>query len=140
MPHFYDIAHMADKAVSDILCQCPHGLMPHFYIVMTVTYSSKIDWCQCPHGLMPHFYMRRQTPLLIEFLSVSMPSRAYASFLRVSPVARRVLVAVGVNALTGLCLISTLYEKVISATVSPCVNALTGLCLISTNVVQPVSR
>ena len=36
-------------------CQCPLGLIPHFYASIS---SSKIvvGECQCPLGLIPHFY------------------------------------------------------------------------------------
>ncbi|SCJ79639.1 Uncharacterised protein [uncultured Lachnospira sp.] len=61
-------------------CQCPHGLLPHFYTLNNQTYVVDIvrvnaltgcylistvwsSWycvelrlCQCPHGLLPHFY------------------------------------------------------------------------------------
>ena len=62
--------------------------------------------CQCPLGLIPHFYDQRSGyPHLIK-REVSMPSRAYTSFLHVSAgmSGRR---DVCVNALSGLYLIST---------------------------------
>ena len=36
-------------------CQCPLGLMPHFYWAgkFFPTFETR---CQCPHGLIPHFY------------------------------------------------------------------------------------
>ena len=37
--------------------------------------------CQCPHGLMPHFYVESDFDEVNKFV-VSMPSRAYASFLQ----------------------------------------------------------
>ena len=36
---------------------------------------------QCPHGLIPHFYLIHETTRGLEFKVVSMPSRAYTSFL-----------------------------------------------------------
>ena len=63
--------------------------------------------CQCPHGLMPHFY-DRCVDVYVNF--------GYG----------------GVNALTGLCLISTGFTNGESIQSTRCVNALTGLCLIST--------
>ena len=116
-----------------VRCQCPHGLMPHFYckymgrrketqslvsmpsrayasflpIEVAVLKGCDPDVCQCPHGLMPHFYSRQScsadkdekwcvnalTGLCListEYYKyfyrysaeVSMPSRAYASFLQ----------------------------------------------------------
>ena len=39
------------------MCQCPLGLIPHFYRRDRYTEESKgIDQCQCPLGLIPHFY------------------------------------------------------------------------------------
>ena len=38
--------------------------------------------CQCPLGLMPHFYENRVHIMPDYAYTVSMPSRAYASFLR----------------------------------------------------------
>ena len=38
--------------------------------------------CQCPLGLIPHFYERRGIYGIHDKLQVSMPSRAYTSFLR----------------------------------------------------------
>ena len=66
--------------------------------------------CQCPHGLMPHFY-DRCVDVYVNF--------GYG----------------GVNALTGLCLISTGFTNGESIQSTRCVNALTGLCLISTTTV-----
>ena len=90
-----------------VMCQCPLGLIPHFYEPeadgsFTVTAS-----CQCPLGLIPHFYswqsrskwsawMKCVNALSGLYListseseayssynrNVSMPSRAYTSFLR----------------------------------------------------------
>ena len=65
------------------------------------------NMCQCPHGLMPHFYCN---------------AHHFAH-----------MIAECVNALTGLCLISTRRMDRYSHGVNICVNALTGLCLISTS-------
>ena len=64
-------------------CQCPLGLIPHFYTVTLEVSSSELLVCQCPLGLIPHFYTincvwRRRIPVC-----VSMPSRAYTSFLHI---------------------------------------------------------
>ena len=39
------------------LCQCPLGLIPHFYKVIGLS-EKDINMCQCPLGLIPHFYSR----------------------------------------------------------------------------------
>ena len=88
-------------------CQCPLGLIPHFYLVspphqkgrkeISVNalsglylisterkedlYGKEILWCQCPLGLIPHFYeWVYEYPETVNS-DVSMPSRAYTSFL-----------------------------------------------------------
>ena len=38
--------------------------------------------CQCPLGLIPHFYEMYALTVLVSNCKVSMPSRAYTSFLR----------------------------------------------------------
>ena len=38
------------------LCQCPLGLMTHFYGGETEVEVLDMDLCQCPLGLMTHFY------------------------------------------------------------------------------------
>ena len=67
-------------AIDGYACQCPLGLIPHFY-EKGESYGKKILWCQCPLGLIPHFYTRLRR-LLNSNNPVSMPSRAYTSFLR----------------------------------------------------------
>ena len=91
-----------------LLCQCPLGLLPHFYI--TITHSMAriqtcvnalsgcylistvetavevtiplIIVCQCPLGLLPHFYFEDGCKIEVAITAVSMPSRAVTSFLR----------------------------------------------------------
>ena len=88
------------------MCQCPLGLLPHFYMVTTIRRCQWIWWCQCPLGLLPHFYSLRVTK-------------------------RSDAVDTGVNALSGCYLISTLSTSTIN-TICKCVNALSGCYLIST--------
>ena len=38
------------------LCQCPLGLIPHFYTVSIFDRFRAGRECQCPLGLIPHFY------------------------------------------------------------------------------------
>ena len=137
-------------------CQCPHGLIPHFYTAipralplsthcvnaLTGLYliSTPYTWtaesagyklCQCPHGLIPHFYVTNIGRLRCVDI-VSMPSRAYTSFLLWARKDKDLEEVFGVNALTGLYLISTTAFAVAIMTNKYCVNALTGLYLIST--------
>ena len=55
------------------------------YLISTVSSGLRIRhaevWCQCPLGLIPHFY-GGDDPIRLQLLQVSMPSRAYTSFLR----------------------------------------------------------
>ena len=39
-----------------VVCQCPLGLIPHFYFFFFIFYSLFSSKCQCPLGLIPHFY------------------------------------------------------------------------------------
>ena len=64
-----------------LLCQCPLGLIPHFYRPSIPSPSRLILVCQCPLGLIPHFYLAVLIYSSISMM-VSMPSRAYTSFLR----------------------------------------------------------
>ena len=95
------------------LCQCPLGLLPHFYDMMTLCYEN-FGRYQCPHGLMPHFYVQ------VLRWSVSQDGSR-------------------VNALSDLCLISTELGN-FSPRLKRGVNALTGLYLISTTVISSISR
>ena len=79
MPHFYYETGNFSRAYGE-LCQCPLGLMPHFYRMIDWVYTISIK-CQCPLGLMPHFYLMGSL-----FITADLSC---------------------VNALSGLCLIST---------------------------------
>ena len=48
--------HGAAGRVYYEMCQCPHGLVPHFYEDYAVAADLDKFKCQCPHGLVPHFY------------------------------------------------------------------------------------
>ena len=89
------------------VCQCPLGLIPHFYEVKE--FDSRVGHailCQCPLGLIPHFYWKNgYTTMNFKFC---------------------------VNALSGLYLISTVSDLVRMAHIITGVNALSGLYLIST--------
>ena len=107
LPHFYGLLSEDYKIAADLKCQCPHGLLPHFYGISSSIREKRRMPCQCPHGLLPHFYgsdqnarvtgtlSKCQCPhgLLPHFyddnlcrvilrLRVSMPSRAFTSFLQ----------------------------------------------------------
>ena len=64
-----------------------HGLAPMWsglYLISTKVFEYAIDCihrCQCPLGLIPHFYDQKGGSVC-ECENVSMPSRAYTSFLR----------------------------------------------------------
>ena len=138
-------------------CQCPHGLMPHFYCNAHHFAHMIAECVNALTGLCLISTWVKQT-LLFSLNLVSMPSRAYASFLLMRLLGYQ-KVSHRVNALTGLCLISTVsnevYVAIVEAKECQCphglmphfydrcvdvyvnfgyggVNALTGLCLIST--------
>ena len=68
--------------ISMVWCQCPLGLIPHFYVRDASLMDQPYYMCQCPLGLIPHFYRIKGGILIWNFQLVSMPSRAYTSFLR----------------------------------------------------------
>ena len=46
-----------EKLVDEYLqCQCPLGLIPHFYHDIAMSEGYAAYKCQCPLGLIPHFY------------------------------------------------------------------------------------
>ena len=118
------------------VCQCPLGLIPHFYHRYLIKLANGVRCvnalsglylisthprsfgkhqkalCQCPLGLIPHFYIKKHTISFCFEKAVSMPSRAYTSFL---PWDKKDSFddddMEGVNALSGLYLISTKYLK-----------------------------
>ena len=64
------------------MCQCPLGLIPHFYgAAEAAAEVGRVETCQCPLGLIPHFYQMGYRAVS-SCREVSMPSRAYTSFLR----------------------------------------------------------
>ena len=86
------------------------GLAPgnyHFYMNAKPSVAMvQGEMCQCPLGLIPHFYQYLPLFRISQAVSVSMPSRAYTSFLQICKVVNY-WVATRVNALSGLYLIST---------------------------------
>ena len=81
IPHFYVSSPLKELENSSIMCQCPLGLIPHFYEEEEWTAERFTQKCQCPLGLIPHFYRcESRTVAVREY--VSMPSRAYTSFLQ----------------------------------------------------------
>ena len=89
-------------------CQCPLGLLPHFYLINFFEENSESHYpCQCPLGLLPHFYNHSSNKWGEAQLSVSMPSRAVTSFLPRCCIIRSKPLEQGVNALSGCYLIST---------------------------------
>ena len=115
------------------MCQCPLGLLPHFYSQIVRDDLSQRCACQCPLGLLPHFYRIMSAILTQEQLYVSMPSRAVTSFL---PVSDSIETAVEVAMCQcPLGLLPHFYRVDISTRetcIKYCVNALSGCYLIST--------
>ena len=82
IPHFYGFDRRLPGYQKVSQCQCPLGLIPHFYQIHVIWYQPEQQGCQCPLGLIPHFYYKKQSFPVREKWSVSMPSRAYTSFLQ----------------------------------------------------------
>ena len=55
LPHFYGKL-TGQIWWNDYPCQCPLGLLPHFYGLKSNRISQQGERCQCPLGLLPHFY------------------------------------------------------------------------------------
>ena len=70
------------------------------------TYDQSYDWCQCPLGLIPHFYNRICVVLLLAFWRVNALSGLYLISTTISK-NWRIRQLRCVNALSGLYLIST---------------------------------
>ena len=92
------IVSMPSRAYTSLLRQyCMH--------LMTTSLQ-----CQCPHGLIPHCYIVNSSKTIDDLYEVSMPSRAYTSllpgYLPMVPDEQY-----SVNALTGLYLIATKTDK-----------------------------
>ena len=90
------------------MCQCPLGLIPHFY---SVVFRAKKSWQRCvsmPSRAYTSFLQGNEYPEAEKYMSVSMPSRAYTSFLlwKLHLLCQSWQIQ-RVNALSGLYLIST---------------------------------
>ena len=56
IPHFYYEGNEYEARLEWSKCQCPLGLIPHFYHQFFVRIWRYVHLCQCPLGLIPHFY------------------------------------------------------------------------------------
>ena len=113
VPHFYKSV-VIEAESNSLRCQCPHGLIPHCYKKETHCCSKKIEACQCPLGLLPHFYdhddnLRAYTKTPCQCPLGLLPH--FYTSATVSPIWRE---RKCVNALSGCYLIST--EKFPNAT------------------------
>ena len=80
IPHFYCFNSVKDMEVVNSCVNALSGL----YLISTAVVKrlqAKGIMCQCPLGLIPHFYIMRLLGYQ-KVSHVSMPSRAYTSFLR----------------------------------------------------------
>ena len=115
------------------LCQCPLGLLPHFYLVSAAATQRPVcQKCQCPLGLLPHFYCSTPVEIGTEIkLCVNALSGCYLISTK-ALIAFISLVVSCVNALSGCYLISTFRRLKAKTKKWRCVNALSGCYLIST--------
>ena len=104
--HFYMNAKPSVAMVQGEMCQCPLGLIPHFYMVSTTDTKGSVCHVSMPSRAYTSFLPDSEVIFVLFYFCVSMPSRAYTSFLhyRLSPIER---IMDCVNALSGLYLIST---------------------------------
>ena len=137
MSRFQTMDHVSLATVelsSNTLFQCPLGLIPHFYTEMP-EYARLIllKACQCPLGLIPHFYFGNEFKNDADGnCSVSMPSRAYTSFLHLE---KNMENGKRVRCQCPLGLIPHFYPSWCASCegyIRASVNALSGLYLIST--------
>ncbi len=54
-----------DQPAHQSECQCPLGLIPHFYSITFDGRRHTISGCQCPLGLIPHFYISLRPSMAI---------------------------------------------------------------------------
>ena len=106
IPHFYRRSSSVYQQVGSE-CQCPLGLIHHFYTMVRPISLRLANLCQCPLGLIPHFYTVAISRLYSTLSRVSMPSQAYTSFLLIAGFDHFREHVSGVNALSGLYIIST---------------------------------
>ena len=67
----------AELVATICLCQCPLGLIPHFYDSPSRTSASVLKMCQCPLGLIPHFYRTGNCSSWYPYSSVNALSGLY---------------------------------------------------------------
>ena len=113
------------------MCQCPLALIPHFYLSSSPRKPVNTMRCQCPLALIPHFYWK-DIVWIQHHLHVSMPSRAYTSFLLPVSVSKALMEFIMCQCPLGL--IPHFYRDCYHPLIQErnCVNALSGLYLIST--------
>ena len=75
--HFYMNAKPSVAMVQGEMCQCPLGLIPHFYSTREKWSWYTIIPCQCPLGLIPHFYCELAQFAVKDTLSVNALSGLY---------------------------------------------------------------
>ena len=89
------------------MCQCPLGLIPHFYTNVRVC-PGVVDYVvSMPSRAYTSFLRYDKISEVKKMWIVSMPSRAYTSFLRCKGSQPWFMRSLSVNALSGLYLIST---------------------------------
>ena len=95
------------NGVSHLMCQCPLGLIHHFYLLEGGISSGRLLLVSMPSRAYTSFLHGICVTRSPEHNQVSMPSRAYTSFLLVYGYHGHVGEKWGVNALSGLYIIST---------------------------------
>ena len=108
--HFYMNAKPSVAMVQGEMCQCPLGLIPHFYMVSTTDTKGSVCHVSMPSRAYTSFLPDSEVIFVLFYFCVSMPSRAYTSFLLGVYRSQIRTNDCSVNALSGLYLISTVLK------------------------------
>ena len=73
-----------DASLMDQPCQCPHGLIPHCYLLVSLMISSMKLIVSMPSRAYTSLLLPSDSNGVSESFSVSMPSRAYTSLLQLN--------------------------------------------------------
>ena len=81
MPHFYEGSRKSSRGNRRCVSMPSRAYASFLLHCQKQTLVLDLDPCQCPHGLVPHFYRQPLSSVVSGQVIVSMPSRASTSFL-----------------------------------------------------------
>ena len=88
MPHFYEGSRKSSRGNRRCVSMPSRAYASFLLHCQKQTLVLDLDPCQCPHGLVPHFYRQPLSSVVSGQVIVSMPSRASTSFLLVATIFR----------------------------------------------------